>query len=86
MYQPLDEMFYFATGDWGWDENTKVGKQTFYYYEKFLAYHQSCLFEVTARTNATDNLPGKSAEVYIGFKKIEEVLHIYEEICEKADE
>ena len=39
MYQPLDEMFYFATGDWGWDENTKVGKQTFYYYEKFLAYH-----------------------------------------------
>ena len=89
MYQQLNERFYQAT------KNKYVkrlryeykgnDKQTFSHYEKLLTYN---LCEATARNNAAivSCMQGKLAEVYFGFRKTEELIHIYKKIHEKSEE
>ena len=60
-------------------------KQTFSHYEKLLTYN---LCEATARRNAgiVICMQGKLAEAYFGFRKTEELIHIFKEIREKSEE
>lgn len=57
-------------------------------YEKHYEKAQFCLHEATAKINMTISyLPqGKLAEVYLGFKNMMEIIHIYEGTSEKHGE
>ena len=88
MCQPSDERFYQDIEDWGWDRNTKVMANGLVSTMKDFGHIISfvCAKQLLEPMRpVVTSLQGKLAEVYFGFKKIEEVIYIYEETREKAD-
>ena len=78
--------FFQATKHQGWDSNTKVMTKNVSPLWKTFAYHYSYLKQLLEPmwplvTYQQDKL----AKKYFRFKKIEEIIHIYQEICKRHD-
>ena len=87
MCRPSDERFHQDIEDW--DRNPRVMANELVSTMKDFGHIISFVCEKQLpepMRPVVTSLQGKLAEVYIGFKKIEEVIYIYEETREKADE
>ena len=63
----------------GCDKNTKVINRLFYHFEKLFYIISFVCLKLEQMWPLVTCLQGKLAEVYFRFKKIEDIIHIYED-------